>query len=106
MAATVIRTPSPGRIATNLIGLGQIGQWTLRAVEVLPASDDLVGLDGGWPDGERPSDALHPALAPESRFVDSAADIQIDPATLPESLELMRQLDDQIGPYGGTDPVD
>ena len=31
-------------------------------------------------------------VAPPSRFIDTDADVQIDPATLPENVKLMRQL--------------
>lgn len=96
----------PKRIATNVIGRGHVGEWELRSVEVLPASDDLIGMDGGWPDGNRPADASHPPLAPLSRLVDTAVDIQIDPATLPENIELMRRIDEQIGNAGSSTPTD
>jgi hypothetical protein len=80
----------PDLLATNVIGRGRVDDWELRAVEVLPASEDLIGRDGGWPGRDRAADASHPPLAPASRFVDTAEDIQIDPATLPENIELMQ----------------
>jgi hypothetical protein len=87
----------PARITTRVCGRSVVGEdWELRAVEVLVSSEKWIPMDGGWPYGQRPGDAKHPPLAPDSRFVDTWEDIQIDQATLPENIELMKIIDDQI----------
>jgi hypothetical protein len=51
---------------------------------------------GGWPNGGPPEEAKHPSAgAVESKFVDTLRDIQIDPATLPENIALLRDLDNE-----------
>jgi hypothetical protein len=88
----------PGRITTEICGRAQVGEWELRAVEVIvPDDTEMISMTGGWPHGERPVEAKHPvANEHESRFVDTADDIQVDPATLPENIELLRAVDAEI----------
>lgn len=61
----------------------------LRAVEVRVSNQAFVPFGGGWPCGQRPPEAKRPLSIP-------AGEIQVDPATLPENIELMRQIDEQL----------
>lgn len=74
------------RIRTSIVGRASAGAWELRAVEVSVSNGAIVPFGGGWPWGDRPADAKHPLPA-------SAPEMQIDPATLLENIELMRKLD-------------
>jgi hypothetical protein len=40
-----------------------VGNWELRAVEVVVPNTKLISMDGGWPRGRRPGDARHPTAA-------------------------------------------
>lgn len=78
----------PQGIKTEVAGRAGIGDWELRAVEVRVSNQAFVPLGGGWPWGERPAEAKHPLPT-------AAGEFQVDPATLPENIELMRQIDEQ-----------
>jgi hypothetical protein len=88
----------PGKIATKVTGRASAGEtYELRAVEVSVPECEAIGLEGGWPNGDRPKEAKHPSAGVlESKFVDTLQDIQIDPATLPENIALLRDLDNEI----------
>jgi hypothetical protein len=55
-------------------------------------------MKGGWPNGDRPDEAMHPKLASselsedELKLVDTADDVVFDPATFPENVALLRQI--------------
>jgi len=67
-------------------------QWELRCsrIQALPVRV-VFFYETGWP-SEQPAFA---PPAPGSRFIDTAADIQIDPATLPANQALMAAPDDR-----------
>ena len=50
----------PSAITTRSRGRATIGDWEIRAVEVIVPNTKLISMDGGWPRGRRPSDARHP----------------------------------------------
>lgn len=77
----------PQGIRTAVACRAGVGDWELRAVEVSVSNQAVVPFGGGWPWGERPANAKHPLPTP-------ASDLQVDPATLPENIELMRQIDE------------
>jgi hypothetical protein len=79
----------PQGIQTEVAGRAGIGDWQLRAVEVSVSNQALVRFGGGWPWGERPAEAKHPLPT-------AAGELQVDPATLLENIELMRQIDEQL----------
>jgi hypothetical protein len=92
----------PAKIATNVCGRASVGEsYELRAVEITVPECEGIDLKGGWPNGNRPGEARHPRqVAPpadgsESKFVDTLDDIEIDPATLPENIALLRDLGDE-----------
>ena len=79
-------------------------EWELRAVEVIvPDDTEMISMTGGWPHGERPVEAKHPVRTGTSRSVDTADDIQVDPATLPSNIELFRAVDAEIARVHGED---
>lgn len=51
----------PARIDTVVIGRAVVGDWELRAVQVNVIGGDWITMEGGWPHGNRPKDARHPA---------------------------------------------
>lgn len=51
----------PARIATVVVGRAPVGEWQLRAVQVNVIGEDWITMNGGWPQGNRPEDARHPA---------------------------------------------
>lgn len=83
--------------STRLIGSVPIlsasdEQWELRCSRIQALPVRIVFFDKtGWPSKEQPAFA---PPAPASRFIDTAGDIQIDPATLPENRALMAALDE------------
>jgi hypothetical protein len=87
----------PAKIATKVSGRASVGEsHELRAVELCGPECEAIGLVAGWPDGDRPKEAKHPSAgAAKSKFVDTLRGIQIDPATLPENIALLRDLDDE-----------
>ena len=92
----------PAKIATKVCGRASVGEmYELRAVEISVPECEGIDLKGGWPNGNRPGEAKHPqGVAPpadgsKSKFVDPLEDIEIDPATLPENIALLRNLGDE-----------
>jgi hypothetical protein len=70
--------------------------WELRCSRLQALPVQIVFFDeNGWPSADQP--AFEPP-APASRFIDTAADIQIDAATLPETKALMAALDEPVEP--------
>jgi hypothetical protein len=79
----------PQGIQTEVTSRANVGDWELRAAEVRVSNQAFVPFGGGWPWGRRPADAKHPLPTP-------ASEIQVDPATLPENIKLMREIDEQL----------
>lgn len=87
----------PAKIATKVSGRASVGEtYELRAVQVSVPECEAIGLEGGWPNGDRPREAKHPSAGVlGSKLVDTHQDIQIDPATLPGNIALLRDLDNE-----------
>jgi hypothetical protein len=52
----------PGEIATKVCGRASVGEeYELRAVEIGVPECEAIPLTGGWPHGNRPPEAKHPA---------------------------------------------
>lgn len=56
----------PASIVTAGCGRARVGEWELRAVEVLTTDEHKIPMGGGWPFGRRPARAEHPTVAPAS----------------------------------------
>jgi hypothetical protein len=82
-------TVVPQDIQTEVVSRAPAGDWELRAVEVRVSNQAFVPFGGGWPWGQRPAEASRPVPPLTSGN-------QVDPATLPENIELMQQLDEQL----------
>jgi hypothetical protein len=52
----------PAGIATRPRGRAAVGNWELRAVEVVVTNPERISMKGGWPNGNRPVDARRPAV--------------------------------------------
>jgi hypothetical protein len=76
----------PQGMRTEIVGCAIAGDWELRAVQVSVSDQACVAFGGGWPWGDRPQEAEHPLAI-------SVPEFQVDPATMPENIELMRQLE-------------
>ena len=79
----------PHGIQTEVAGRAGVGDWQLRAVQVSVSNQASVPFGGGWPWGQRPAEAKHPLPVAADEF-------QVDPATLPEKIALMSQIDEQL----------
>lgn len=74
------------------------GRWELRASRVQASLSPAVFFDeDGWLSEDQPAFGTP---APESRFIDTDEDIQIDLSTLPESQELKADIDDLANEAG------
>jgi hypothetical protein len=51
----------PTRIDTVVVGRAAVGEWELRAAQVKVSGEDWITMKDGWPQGNRPADARHPA---------------------------------------------